>query len=332
MIEPLRKIESSDPLLGGIGHVSFDEEMNVFVTDYQQRKVFMFDDAGSYVREYGRPGEGPGEFNVVVSVEVVGNEVYAYDNRSSRLSIFDKETAAFKRSLAVKTDEWSPFNLLGVEDGYAFFLCNPPVSFADPEFAGANYQVRRVSLDTGEAEPIWETPRIDFHAIEVMGQRMLRVMPLSPDSRCTIADGTGYCGYSDAININSFSTQGDSVGTVSVVTTPDRVTSTDRDEILAGFANEELRSQIVVPETRPAFGGRIVVDEKRRILIQRSASADDGTVYWVIDPAARTVDSIRMEGSVTLFDAADGKVAGVGTIGGVLQYQIAAGQVDLTCI
>jgi hypothetical protein len=46
-----------------------------------------------YLREWGNPGAGDGEFNVVVSVAVDGGEVYVTDFRNQRVQVFDRHGA-----------------------------------------------------------------------------------------------------------------------------------------------------------------------------------------------------------------------------------------------
>ncbi|MFV1988672.1 MAG: 6-bladed beta-propeller [Gemmatimonadota bacterium] len=50
-----------------------------------------FDASGSFVRTIGRQGEGPGEFTALGSIFVRGDSLVAYDRRTLRFTIFDRE-------------------------------------------------------------------------------------------------------------------------------------------------------------------------------------------------------------------------------------------------
>lgn len=308
-LEVAYALDESAAILGGVAGVSFDAAGSLLVPDYQQQKVFEFNSDQKLVRAYGGPGEGPGEFVTVVGAVATPDSLYAFDGRINRLSVFSRADGSFIRSIGMKLDDWSPFTLLGVHDDEVFALYNPAVSFADASFAGENYELRAVSL-TGELlRPLWQTPRIAFHPIEVSGTRMLRIMPLSPDSHCAVTARAGYCAYSTELRVSMFSLDGESLNEYYVEAPPRPVTAAERDEVLAGFENPELRRQIVVPDRHPAFTGGIVVDERERIWLRRSASPDQGTVFWVIDPYLAAVSAATAEGSVIVHDAREGKLA-----------------------
>lgn len=307
-LELLYTLDGEDPLLGGVGDIVIDEGGGLFLTDYQQRRAFAYDADGTFLRAYGKPGEGPGEFNVIVAVAVSSDSVYAFDNRVHRLSVFNKEDASFARSVVLKVDDWTPFRLLAVTDDEIIALFSPPVSFADAEFASENYEVRALPLGGKESRAIWETPRVSFVPIEVNGIRMLRVMPLSADSHCDILLNVGYCGFTTDVAISSFSLAGDSLTTISIDAPRRNISDPERDAILAGFENPELRKQIVVPEVHPAFS-HFVVDDRGRLWIRREGSTESGTTYWVVDPDASSVIAVSLEGSATVYDVRDGRVA-----------------------
>ena len=65
---------------------------DIYVTDgYGNRRVVCFDARGNYKFEWGRAGEGPGEFNNPHNI-VIGsdNRVYVADRDNRRLQVFDR--------------------------------------------------------------------------------------------------------------------------------------------------------------------------------------------------------------------------------------------------
>ena len=56
---------------GGVGEVGFDGAGNLFVLDYQAERVVVAGPAGEFVRELGRSGAGPGEFEEMHGLAVM---------------------------------------------------------------------------------------------------------------------------------------------------------------------------------------------------------------------------------------------------------------------
>jgi peptidylamidoglycolate lyase len=64
---------------------------SVYISDgYRNSRVIEFDAAGGFVREWGRPGRGPGQFNVPHGIAVDSSgRVYVADRGNARLQVFD---------------------------------------------------------------------------------------------------------------------------------------------------------------------------------------------------------------------------------------------------
>ncbi|MDZ7773091.1 MAG: 6-bladed beta-propeller [Balneolaceae bacterium] len=60
----------------------------LFVADDVLNKVKVFDDAGSFLYEFGTRGRGPGEFTTIRGFAVFDSTVYVYDQNLSRLNKF----------------------------------------------------------------------------------------------------------------------------------------------------------------------------------------------------------------------------------------------------
>lgn len=70
-----------------------DSEMNLYVVDNKKSKILKFDKTGKFIKDWGRKGQGPGEFPwnpVDIFVSEKDTAVYVYDS-SGRLTIFDME-------------------------------------------------------------------------------------------------------------------------------------------------------------------------------------------------------------------------------------------------
>ncbi|MGD8602206.1 MAG: hypothetical protein PVF19_12705, partial [Gemmatimonadota bacterium] len=64
----------------------------ILVAEGRAQELRVFDAEGTHLRSFGGPGEGPGEFGMIVSlVGIVGDTVSVWDGRSRRLSRFSTD-------------------------------------------------------------------------------------------------------------------------------------------------------------------------------------------------------------------------------------------------
>jgi DNA-binding beta-propeller fold protein YncE len=73
--------------------VAWDAAGNIFVADgYINTRVAKFDKNGKYIKCWGQPGNGPGQFNVLHSIatDAQGN-VYVADRENRRIQVFDND-------------------------------------------------------------------------------------------------------------------------------------------------------------------------------------------------------------------------------------------------
>ena len=86
------KLESKDnSLIGNVNLVTHDEKGDFYVGDYYSgKKVLRFDNNGNFITNYGRPGQGPGEYvNILCfTPDTEGNIVLV---TSSKLIKFNKD-------------------------------------------------------------------------------------------------------------------------------------------------------------------------------------------------------------------------------------------------
>lgn len=91
------------------------------VADRGRRQLLFFDVSGQHRVTAGGPGEGPGEFQDIGAVEVLGDSVLAYDWRQRRLSVFSLDGSLIRTvQLEPTPDERHPiqfYNLAGTLNG-----------------------------------------------------------------------------------------------------------------------------------------------------------------------------------------------------------------------
>lgn len=91
--------------------VAVGDDGTIFVADgYGNARIHVFSASGEFVRSWGGPGIGPGEFNLPHSLCILGDTVLVADRENDRLQIFDlsgrylDEWTHVQRPLAVHVD------------------------------------------------------------------------------------------------------------------------------------------------------------------------------------------------------------------------------------
>jgi hypothetical protein len=72
-----------------ISDVARDEVGRIYVADAGNSIIRIYDRIGEHIRDIGRPGPGPGEFEHLDRVIVLGDTIYATHNRGFRAVFFD---------------------------------------------------------------------------------------------------------------------------------------------------------------------------------------------------------------------------------------------------
>ena len=103
-------------IFGGVAGVAVGPEGNMFVLDYQVPVVREFSPTGDYLRDYGRDGEGPGEYRQPMGLAVgVDGRVFVWDPSMARLNIFSPEGEALDSWRVAEASGLFGFDLLVVD-------------------------------------------------------------------------------------------------------------------------------------------------------------------------------------------------------------------------
>ena len=79
-------------MFGGRVYFNADDEGNIYVTDWDRKRIQKYDTQGKYLLTIGRKGQGPGEFrNVFLPRFDKDKNLYVTDISNHRVHFFDKE-------------------------------------------------------------------------------------------------------------------------------------------------------------------------------------------------------------------------------------------------
>lgn len=72
-----------------VGSIDVDDEERIYVSDWKESHIKVFNRDGTYLMTIGRKGQGPGEFERITEIKIISpNELMVFDGKSRRLSYF----------------------------------------------------------------------------------------------------------------------------------------------------------------------------------------------------------------------------------------------------
>jgi len=91
--------EPENIIFNRLSDVATDSKNNIYVLDYKELVIYLFNEDGIFQESIGRPGQGPGEFQRPVSIYIDPKDtIFILDESNRRVEIFDSE-AKFVRSV-----------------------------------------------------------------------------------------------------------------------------------------------------------------------------------------------------------------------------------------
>ena len=89
--------KKGEPEFIRIWAIQVDENGNIYVLDSKPYLIKIFSSSGDYIREFGKEGQGPGEWQGPHSFEVLSNgNIVVCDSSNKRLSFFSNEGELIK--------------------------------------------------------------------------------------------------------------------------------------------------------------------------------------------------------------------------------------------
>lgn len=91
--------DTDEVLIGIIQDVAVDNSGRVFIAEAPRMVLYAFEPDGRFITRIGRDGRGPGEFNTIKSLQILGDRLYVYDPGQYRIHIFTLNDLAVEKSI-----------------------------------------------------------------------------------------------------------------------------------------------------------------------------------------------------------------------------------------
>jgi len=288
-----------------VGGVVRLEDGRIVVANGGTNELRFYDADGRYLQSAGRGGGGPGEFEGLGQIAVVGDSVVAYDWSLNRISVFDLAGRFVRSALVTWSSQAHPAAAGAFGDGRWLFTTS--FTFAPSRISTAVRDTAPfVVLDAEGAllDSIGMFPSVEYFVMGDERQARAASLPFGKMTRYAVIGRHAYIGPTDRYEILRYTADAE----LDLIVRKERrrlpVTPQDVDDIkqeeLEDAADgswrqtlERMFLDMPIPSTMPAFdrlqvdaAGNLWVLEYRRPADKQptwTVFADDGHVLGTVD-------------------------------------------------
>ncbi len=298
-LSPVALVQPQEAPFGRVADLELGEDGSLFVLDAISRTIRVFGEDGVEVREFGRRGQGPGEFEQPGAL-LWGPEgdLWVLDLRDGRLTAFSPEGELRGTHRPADLPILFPFAVgfsgpdtlrwVGISSPDP---ANPAAAWVETEIRDGIFRpVEQVAL------PFVEWPLLFRHRDE----ETALVLPVPHSGEPLFAfdpEGRLWYNYSGKAPLSRWSTSGDLELTFSPRLAPTPLTAMEREEALAREELAEVRERLgeaamselesLIPEYRPYYAG-FFFDDESLLWVMRSQATES---------EQRTVDVYGVDGA-----------------------------------
>ena len=278
-----------------------DKDGTVYVLDWKDNKVKVFDVRGKFLRAFGKKGQGPGELNQPQSLIITPeNEVLVVDGLNQRFAIFSLE-GKFLRNISTA----KALGISGIKmDSRGLIVARSMGFGGDASKMSRSWDVKIYDKDLNA--------KATLATFEMPVSLQSKIDPFSATNLIYALDGQGrlYLGSQRGYEIKVLSLEGKLLKTIGRDYDPIRVTQGDKDEMLKAFSavpSLNIKDRIQFPEVYPPYTDFVPADEGRLLVMTYEKGRAKKEYYWdVFDAEGRYAAKVPVVGEIRLWR--DGKV------------------------
>lgn len=235
--------------------VTVDARGQIYVVDSRAPAIKVFDQTGEFLRELGREGQGPGEFQDPRSVVALPDRVIVGMSRNARWSHFDLDGNYI--------DDFA----YPIYDNLELVRALPDGTIVGSTvtFDGPNTVIQGYGIYSPEAALLQEIVEVRYEQVPTIERngRMsyFSAMPRARSYAVAAPDGGAYWTTSKQYQVMALQPDGAQRWALRVAMTPPTLTREDVDRVMEavrGAYEDVTEAEVNFPEMQPALGGMVV--------------------------------------------------------------------------
>jgi len=253
--------------------IQVDTDGNIYVLDSGNHRLQVFDKSGKYLRTIGKRGQGPGEFNGPICVQLDGEtgNIFVADFLSRKIIIFDKEGNYFDKDIHLAellndfyldSDRciWGKFSLPGI-DTYRFIKKLSLEGKVEKTFAEILYHIQRIEISRTSS---------------TLGAYMIHHGYEDDLFISKVDDHTFVYGHSKKYELVAVDKSGKTLFIIRKEESPIKITNSERDRIINRIKEGIMKQGHYVPDISLKFPDympyfySIITDDRSRIYVRKN--------------------------------------------------------------
>lgn len=304
---------AADPAtqLFNVTSVADDAEGRVYVVNFGDKRVSVFDSTGAFVRTLGRTGRGPGEFVAPARLAVVGGEVWVLDAMQGRISRFRRADGSHVADLSLQLGTGLHARDMKTTPDGRLFVELRPVRTARSTGA-ARPRVLEVDTATGRTLPpttvaLDSAPQVEVRTPTSSTAGMARVMdlPFSPRPVWTVSPGGEVLFGNGAEYVVRRAADGARAELFRAAGERRPVTRWDEEQLFAQPMLKPFRDAVELPDHKPYFTSLLADGERVWVALP---AGREGQEWEVRDRAGRLLGQLRLAPRARLLHVSTGTV------------------------
>jgi hypothetical protein len=302
------KTMPKDVLFVGPSGVECDTAGKVYVLDFPDNNIKVFDPAGKFLRIIGRKGQGPGEFNMPAGLVVTGDRLIVRDIGNRRICALTL-SGEYMKTESYAAFSGIPQHLGALPDG-KIVLETEKTYFAETD-RPQDVALEILAPDLKPTKKIYSHPVLrDKYRNGDSGSFNIP-QPYCPDVYWDVSpSGEFAIGFSEKYEIGVYGKDGAKISSFTRPYDPVKVTAEDQKNFFdamgvsdgTGFrsgAPDYIVKNTTFPKFKPAFDA-LLVDSDGNILVHpyRKDKKDMNRYFDAFDPTGIFIATVRVEGDI----------------------------------
>jgi len=269
-----------DESLSQVSTFVVDGEGGIFALDFKEQKIKVFDKSGKFLRQIGKPGQGPGELGMASGIQLLADGTLVVEDATNRRLAYFKPSGEFIKNIST-SDKLALVNILMDGKGNAI---GREMGVTEGN-AKMFFEIKK--FDSG-FKPLFTLDKIEFPVPIPGSGTKINILDMISAYQFSPA-GSIYYGRNADYEIRVYSPEGKLVRRILKEYDRVKVTQADIDEMLERMPNlapgVNVKDMFTFPEVFPPYQV-FVLDDQGRLFVRTftKGKAKGEYVFDVFDP------------------------------------------------